>query len=361
MTDPARHLVRRAARRLTSATRTAVRSALRRCGPAGDALYYAAFSGPLRSERRAVAAGVRAHHRAGSGAGTYVLRRNVHMIEKGLTMRPRRPVFAVDYIGRTVRLATGTGAAGMSEAERAWVHRVLDAYFAATHATTDPAVRAARERWQRLEAPDGAVLAAAPGPAHPAVGPSPVRPEDLLALAERRRSVRWFLDRPVDREVVDLALRVAAESPSACNRQPYRFEILDDPGLARSAASLAMGTAGYVHQLPALAVLVGDLSAFREEWDRHLVHVDGSLAAMSFLLALETQGVATCCLNWPSVPFRERAMARLLGLEAHERVVMLIAFGHPDPEGLAPGSQKRALSDVRTFRPATRTPPDDPR
>ncbi|SUE94955.1 Uncharacterised protein [Mycolicibacterium tokaiense] len=45
-------------------------------------------------------------------------------------------------------------------------------------------------------------------------------------------------------------------------------------------------------------------------------------------------------------------MAKLLGLEPDERVIMLIAVGYADPEGLIPYSQKLALDRVRSYNRA---------
>jgi nitroreductase len=42
-------------------------------------------------------------------------------------------------------------------------------------------------------------------------------------------------------------------------------------------------------------------------------------------------------------------MTELLGLEPDERVIMLIALGYPDPDGLVCYSQKRPLAELRSF------------
>jgi nitroreductase len=149
--------------------------------------------------------------------------------------------------------------------------------------------------------------------------------------------------------VIDKAVQIAAESPSACNRQPFEFRVFDDPELVQQVAEVPMGTGGYVHNIPCVAVLVGDLSAFFDERDRHLIYIDGCLAAMAFVLGLESQGVATCCINWPDIREREERMQQLLGLKQHERPVMLIAIGYADPNGKAPFSARRRLEDVRSY------------
>jgi nitroreductase len=50
----------------------------------------------------------------------------------------------------------------------------------------------------------------------------------LEGLLASRRSVRAFDDRPVPQEVVERLLRAAVLAPSASNKQPWRFFVMDD-------------------------------------------------------------------------------------------------------------------------------------
>ncbi|HEX2208689.1 MAG TPA: nitroreductase family protein [Longimicrobium sp.] len=339
--------------------------------PLLSTLYYLFASRAFRREHQAVLYGRLKHEEDNLSAAQslYRLRRNVHRLEKGLIMRPRRPVFAVEYIEETVhslaaRLgANGNGANGSGDAgplldacvpavpgdpqEVRWARDVLDAYFEA--ASGHPAIERARSRFQALPripveegppvAPYRRDLSQAP----------PVAYDDLLRLSIRRRSVRWFEPRPVPRELIDRAVQVAAQSPSACNRQPFEFRVFDDPDLARQVAGIPMGTRGFDHNFPVVVAVVGRLRAYFDEKDRHVIYIDGGLASMSFVLALETLGLASCCINWPDVEQQERAMASLLGLEPDERVIMLIALGWPDADALVPASGKKALDVVRRY------------
>ena len=137
------------------------------------------------------------------------------------------------------------------------------------------------------------------------------------------------------------AVDAAAQAPSACNRQPFMFRYFDEPNEVRCIASIAMGAAGYADNLPALVVLLGDLSCYPHEWDRHVPYIDASLAAMQFMLSLETLGLASCPINWPDIEHREREMAAALDTPPHLRPVMLIALGYPDPQGGVPHSAKK--------------------
>lgn len=51
-----------------------------------------------------------------------------------------------------------------------------------------------------------------------------------LELLRQRKSVRRFQEEPVPRELVEQVLEAATWAPSAHNRQPWRFAVLDAPG-----------------------------------------------------------------------------------------------------------------------------------
>jgi nitroreductase len=316
--------------------------------------YYLLLNPRLGREHRAVLAGRHEYLRSLKAArsSSPMLRRNIHRLEKALVMRPRNPVFAEDYIGETVeafRRADGHGV--LDPAELKWARDVLDAYFAAVG---DSAIVA---RARELHGADDAGEGESSDPAAPSAErerrwqPRPraagargrVEYEDFLQLCRQRRSVRWFEQRAVPRELVERAVTAAAQAPSACNRQPFLFRYFDAPGDAARIAGLAMGTTGYSENLPALIVVLGDLSAFAEERDRHLIYIDGALAAMQLMLALETLGLASCPINWPDIESLERRMARELALPRHVRPVMLIAIGYADPEGGVPFSAKKPV------------------
>lgn len=281
----------------------------------------------------------------------FALRRNIHRLEKGLISRPRRDVFAVQYIRDTVALFANEVRSGASASEivhLTWARDVLDDFFA--QAGSHPEIDVAREEFSTVRA---LVAPSSNGRFSPfqrsADCPELPSYEQLLALAKRRRSVRWYDRRPVPRDLVRQALEIAALSPSACNRQPFEFRIFDEPSMVRRVAQLAAGTKGFNHNFPAIAVVVGRLRAFFHEKDRHIIYIDGALASMSFLFALETLGLSSCCINWPDIPTNDRRMRQLLDLAGDERVVMLIAFGYADTTGLVPYSGKRAVESLASF------------
>lgn len=321
----------------------------------GMGIFYAFRSPAYHREQHSLLAGFFLYERDQLDANAEVrplLRRNTHRLEKGLLMRPRRDVFAADYIGETVasfEIATKTRRHyGPSyDKELQWANDVIRQYFSVV--ANHPKIEEAREQFFRIDlsqfpATDGLVPYQ-----RDLESPSRIGYEDLKALAHKRRSVRWFLDKPVPREMIDRALEIAAQSPSACNRQPFVFHVIDDPKLLKQVVEIPMGTAGYAENIPVFVVIVGQQRNYFDERDRHLIYIDGSLAAMSFLFGLEVQGLSSCCVNWPEIEEKEVRMAELLGLDDDERPVMCIALGYPDPDGMVAYSQKKPLRQLRRY------------
>jgi len=323
-------------------------------------LYYCVFNSQFRREMFSVLQGRKAYADKLTIAqrSSPLLRRNIHRLEKGLIMRPRRPVFALDYIGETVdAYASACRFNTLNSAEFKWATDVLAQYFAVT--AEHPVLNKERQRFASLTQASSANTAVINTPLGNASAASnenslavPYRYADiaktelsfsqLSQLFKQRRSVRWFLPQAVPKELIYQAVEAASQAPSACNRQPFRFDLLLQPAAAQKVAALAMGTVGFADNIPSLLVVVGDLSCYPAERDRHVIYIDASLATMQLMLALETLGLSTCPINWPDIESRERAMAKALNLPPYERPVMLLAVGFADPAGGIAFSQKKS-------------------
>lgn len=315
-------------------------------------LYYTFFSSAFRREQQAVAAGLALHHSpVDQNSNRTLLRRNIHRIEKGLLMRPRRERFALAYIVDTAtcyRECTQAECANEWAKDLAWAHDILERYFEVVQGGDQ--VELAREIFlnvdQPLEEKGGRIPYSRSGLCR-------VYYADFAHLAKRRRSVRWFLQTPVPHALIDKAVEVAAESPTACNRQPFFYRFFDEPEALRCLRPLPLGTAGFGHNIPVLCAVIGDLSAYYGERDRHGIYVDAALSIMTFMYALETLGLSSCSLNWSDIESLEKRAERLLGLKKHERIVMFIALGYPDPQGLVAFSQKKDLYSLRSYNQPT--------
>lgn len=301
-------------------------------------------------EQRAVMAGKNHYyknlnrHNSRSMVG---LRRNIHRLEKALIMKPRRDVFAKDYIMETVewysRVVKSSNNDDFDQSELAWAQNVLAEYFSIVkpHGEIGKAYIIFQSIDFNPKVIDQKPFMRVKSKNLPSY-------EQLLTLSEYRRSVRWFKKKKVNRKFIDNALLVARQSPTACNRMPYEFRIFDDPELVKKVANIPFGTGGYADNIPIIAVVVGKLDSYFSERDRHAIYVDSSLATMGFVYALETQDISTCLINWPDFEPLERKMQKLLKLRYDERPIMLIAIGYADEEPV-PRSAKKELETIRSF------------
>jgi len=316
--------------------------------PYGPTLYYSCFNRSFRREQKANILARIEYDRAlrNPSAGSVLLRRNIHRLEKGLTMKERRSVFAVDYIEETVDCFCNYKAIcernEKETEEYEWFRDVLAAFF--KMAGDNPSINSARDQYFKTMGDEkaGCVVPFLRNMSEPLKCDY----NALEQLVIRRRSVRWFEQKKVPRELIEKALYLGLYAPSACNRQPFEFRVFDDLEKATEVAKLAMGVAGYEKQIPCTIVVIGKLDAYFSERDRHVIYIDASLAVMGFMFALETLGLSSCAINWPDIEENEQAMQKKLDLEPWERPIMQIAVGYPDTTMEVPRSVKKTSKDI---------------
>jgi nitroreductase len=283
-----------------------------------------------------------------------LIRRNIHRLEKGLIMENRRSVFALDYIEETVDGYAGVlqkmTEVELEPGELKWAFDVLSEYFRATD-DSQPLIHQMKDKFELLPKPEGMETAEQyiPYESKKRAGYKIPSYEEFLNLSRKRRSVRWFRDQKVPREEVDKALLAATMAPSACNRQPFKYRIFDDPQLVKEIANIPFGTSGYADNLPMVIVVTGDLSNYFSSRDRHTIYVDASLSVMAFMYALETLGLSSVAINWPDFGLLESKMKKKLHLKTYERPVIILGVGYARDDGKIPYSKKKPLELIRSY------------
>ncbi len=175
----------------------------------------------------------------------------------------------------------------------------------------------------------------------------------LMRIICARRSIRKFRDKPVPRRLLLSCVKAARFAPSACNVQPWRFLLVDDPGLkeelARKAFSGVYLPMRWAAKAPALAVLLAGLDikanrvgALVQGTDYYLL--DMGIAGEHFVLRAQELGFGTCWIGW----FSAAGVRQVLQVPRKYRVVGLIAVGYP--LRLKPAKKRqRALNDIAFF------------
>lgn len=155
---------------------------------------------------------------------------------------------------------------------------------------------------------------------------------DFSELILKRQSDRKYQQRPVDRALIVQCLEAARMAPSACNSQPWRFVVVDDPRLLSEMASAAagMGMNKFAYQASAIVAVVLEKMNLTARIgsvikDKEYSLLDVGIAVEHFCLQASELGLGTCILGW----FDEKKVRKLLNI-GKRRVPLLITVGYPD-------------------------------
>ena len=153
------------------------------------------------------------------------LRRNIHRIEKGMLMKPRRDEFALRFILETVNSFSVLDKKELlNVSEYNWAFEVLTEYFKLVK-SNHINYKKAYEIFNKVK--PYAVQNGQQKKIPFIIGnnKSNLTYEDFLQLNQSRKSVRWFKEKIVPKVIIDKALEIASLTPSSCNRLPYRYII----------------------------------------------------------------------------------------------------------------------------------------
>jgi nitroreductase len=313
-------------------------------------IFYTLFNRSFGVEHRAVLKGraVFSEHMKSPVDSSPQLRRNIHRLEKGLIMKPRREIFGEAFIIQTIDLYRSiVEAPTISTDELKWAKDILSLYFETV--SSSEVIDLARKRYEEISVVSDTIYNSKFVPYMKSETTlSNVSYEEFMTLCQQRRSVRWYKSDSVPDELINQALDIARTAPSACNRQPFEFLVLNDKQQAPVIAALPAGTGGFAKQVPCIIVVVGDLSCYPTEADRHVMYIDSALSSMQFMLALEILGLSSCMLNWPENKSKELELYKKLSIPLHKRVLMMMSVGYAEPSGMIPYSSKKPLSVLRS-------------
>jgi nitroreductase len=177
----------------------------------------------------------------------------------------------------------------------------------------------------------------------------------FTSLVSRRRSCRAYVpDRTVPRAVIRQCVEAARLAPSACNRQPWRFVVVDEAAVVRRLVNECK-LPGIPHpwweQVPVFVALCAELDLVTHRVAPAVSGIpyyliDLGIAGEHFVLAAESAGLGTCWIGW----FRQKAVKRLLGIPRSVRVGALITLGYPQEDGdTGAPSNRKPLEDILTW------------
>lgn len=155
---------------------------------------------------------------------------------------------------------------------------------------------------------------------------------ESLSYILDRRSIRRFTPQKIDNPTLTKILTAAMYAPSAVDRQPWHFVVIDDPQLLLKIMEIhpharMLQTASHA------VVVCGDEELQHD--DGYWV-VDCGAATQNLLLAAHTLGIGSCWVGLQPREERKSAFSRLLSLPSQVKPFSLVALGYPDEQKSRP-------------------------
>jgi F420 biosynthesis protein FbiB-like protein len=204
------------------------------------------------------------------------------------------------------------------------------------------------------------------------------RSETVRDLMTERRSIRKYLDGPIGSDVLDALMEAATAAPSAHNRQPWRFLVIESQRTKHRLA-VAMGARLRADRLrdgdameaierdvarsyarltgaPLLVVVcmsMIDMDRYpdpRRNASEHMMAVQGTaMAAQNLLLAAHAAGLGAC---WMCAPlFCSDTVVAELALPADWEPQGIVTLGHPAEAGKP--CRRRPISEIVRYDSGT--------
>jgi len=169
-----------------------------------------------------------------------------------------------------------------------------------------------------------------------------------------RRSIRKYLDKPVEHEKLEVIVKCGINAPSGANRQPWIVRVVEDQKLIADATEV------YKQENAEQVKRDKDFkNMFRNAPNLICVctpangggELDAGLLGENIMLAAQSMGLGTCCLGGP-VRFllsNEKCKFFLdrLDIPADYKLNYIIAIGYPDEQ---PNAKPRDASKVKYIK-----------
>lgn len=160
---------------------------------------------------------------------------------------------------------------------------------------------------------------------------------NVFEAIQGRRSIRQYSTRPIEDGKLEKILEAARLSPSASNRQSWKFIVVKDAEL-REKLTEAAGGQIFVGRAPVILVACGTDTAGVMMCGQHRYTVDLSIATAYMILEAHEQGLGTCWLG----RFDEAKVKEILRIPENVRVVAMTPLGYPEE---APSERPRKSLD----------------
>jgi iodotyrosine deiodinase len=189
-----------------------------------------------------------------------------------------------------------------------------------------------------------------------------------------RRSVRWFAETPIPREIIESFIRAAGSAPSGANQQPWHFVCINNADVKRKIREAAeaeeyefyinnragdewrnaLKHLGTDHHKPFLEIAPWLIVVFGQRYGidtngeriKHYYTPESVGIAMGLLItAVHHAGLASLT----HTPAPMKFLNEILGRPENEAPYLILVVGYPADGALVPNIARKPISETATF------------
>ncbi len=196
------------------------------------------------------------------------------------------------------------------------------------------------------------------------------RSENYFELMRKRRSVRYFSDKPISIEVIENLIKTAASAPSGANKQPWTFCVVKNAEIKKKIRLAAeseerksyeermsdewledlkhLGTDAnkpFLETAPYLIIVFKRPYEIDSEGKKHqnyYVNESVGLACGLLISAIQTAGLVTLT----HTPSPMRFLENILERPSNERAFLLLPVGYAAEQTYVPDIKRKPIEEV---------------
>lgn len=196
------------------------------------------------------------------------------------------------------------------------------------------------------------------------------RSKAFYQWADKRRSLRFFSDKPVAKEVISNIIMTASTAPSGAHKQPWTFCVVENPAIKKAIREAAEEEEKENYSGRMSEEWLEDLAPFGTDWEKPFLEIapylivvfrrayefgeDGKkknnyyvnesvgLATGMLLLAIHNAGLVALT----HTPSPMNFLTKILERPKNERPFLLIPVGYPSDEAVVPDLERKEEEEV---------------
>lgn len=198
------------------------------------------------------------------------------------------------------------------------------------------------------------------------------RSREFYGQMEQRRSLRYFSDQPVPKEIIENIIKTASTAPSGAHKQPWTFCIVGDPAVKAKIREAAEEEERESYNGRMSEEWLRDLAPLGTDWQKTFLEtapwlivifkkayeIEGNQRRKCYYVS-ESVGIAAGFLlvgihhaglvSLTHTPSPMNFLQKILGRPDNERPFLLVPVGYPAADATVPDLRRKSLDEVSVW------------